>query len=145
VARTIDVARAIHLLGIKRSQLQKLIKSGDLQTFEGKVDVDELKACFPATAIVNSVFEAELEFIKKAAYSNRVQDAVLPDNTDLSNQLQRARVKMVVEQQKADKYHNIVRGLLNHLSELRSEANSSDKEMIDEISQWVLQQMNQKP
>lgn len=145
MARTIEVARAIHLLGIKRSHLQKLIKSGDLQTFEGKVDVDELKACFPATAILSSVFEAELEFIKKAAYSNRVQDAVIPDKDDLANQLQRARVKLVVEQQKATKYLQIVQDLLAHVAEIRSEASDSDKKVIDNISQWVLQRMNSKP
>ena len=145
MARTIEVARAIHLLGIKRSHLQKLIKSGDLHTFEGKVDVDELKACFPSTAIVSGVFEAELEFIKKAAYSNRVQDAVIPDKTDLNNQLQRAKVKMVVEQQKATKYLKILQDLLDYISVLRSESSVSDKKVIDEISQWVLHEMNKKP
>jgi len=145
MTRKIEVARAIHLLGIKRSHLQKLIKSGDLHTFEGKVDVDELKACFPSTAIVSSVFESELEFIKKAAYSNRVQDAVIPDKTDLNNQLQRSKVKMVVEQQKAAKYLKILQDLLDHISVLRSESSASDKKVIDEISQWVLHEMNKKP
>lgn len=145
MARTIEVARAIHLLGIKRSHLQKLIKSGDLQTFEGKVDVDELKACFPSTAIVSSVFEAELEFIKKAAYSNRVQNAVLPSKEDLESQLHRTKVKLLVEQQKATKYSKILKDLLDHISVLRGESSATDKKVIDEISQWILQEMNKKP
>lgn len=145
MSRKIEVARAIHLLGIKRSHLQKLIRSGDLNTFEGKVDIDELKACFPSTAILASVFESELEYIKKAAYSNRVQDAVLPSKEDLSSQLHRAKVKLVVEQQKATKYFDVVQGLLAYISEIRADSNASDKEVIDKISQWVLQEINNKP
>lgn len=145
MSRKIEVARAIHLLGIKRSHLQKLIKSGDLQTFEGKVDIDELKACFPSTAILASVFESELEYIKKAAYSNRVQDAVLPSKEDLNSQLHRAKVKLIVEQQKATKYLDVVQGLLTYISEVRCDASQSDKVVIDKISQWVLHEMNAKP
>lgn len=145
MSRKIEVARAIHILGIKRSHLQKLIKSGDLSTFEGKVDIDELKACFPSTAIVASVFEAELEYIKKAAYSNRVQQALLPSKEDLNNQLDKTKIKLIVEQQKATKYINVINGLLTHISELRSESTVSDKKVIDDISQWIVDNMNSKP
>lgn len=145
MAQTIEVAKAVHLLGIKRSQLQKLIKSGDLQTFEGKIDVEELKACFPSTALLAGAFESELEFIKKAAYSNRVQSAVLPSTEDITSQLHQTQVKLLVEKQKANKYLTTVQNLLTYISELRSDADENDKKVIDKISQWILQQMNSKP
>jgi len=143
--RTIEIARATHLLGIKRSHLQKLIKSGDLQTFEGKIDIDELKACFPSTAILAGVFESELEFIKKAAYSNRVQSAVLPSKEDLNSQLDKTKIKLLVERQKADKYMQVVKGLLDYIAVIRSDASEPDKKVIDKISHWVLHEMNKKP
>ena len=145
MAQTIEVAKAVHLLGIKRSQLQKLIKSGDLSTFEGKIDVEELKACFPSTAFLKSAFEAELEFIKKAAYSNRVQNAILPSTEDISSQLHQAQVKLLVEKQKANNYLDTLQKLLRHIADLRSNASQEEKKAIDNISQWILNHMNNKP
>ncbi|WP_455212524.1 helix-turn-helix domain-containing protein, partial [Kaarinaea lacus] len=37
------VAKAAKLLGVSRDNLQQLIRRGDLQTFEGQVDLEALK------------------------------------------------------------------------------------------------------
>lgn len=141
---TIGISKAAQALGIKRSKLQKLIKSGELSTFEGQILLDELQKCFPILAISPSNFASELEFIKKAAYSNRVQKAVLPSKEELSHQLHRTQMSLLVEKQKATKYLDIIEGLLHQLSLVRQQSDSESKETIDQISAWVVKNMNAK-
>ena len=54
MTRYMGVAKAAKLLGVSRENLQRLIRRGDLQTFEGQVDLEVLKKRFPALALDDS-------------------------------------------------------------------------------------------
>ena len=47
MAQLIPMSRAARLVGVKRGTLQKKIRDGELATFEGMIELNELMRCFP--------------------------------------------------------------------------------------------------
>lgn len=143
MAEKIAISRAIKLANVSRREFQKLIKSGQLETFEGKVDADALKAVFPTINVeLDSVFK-DLDFIRKAAYSNRVQSRLIPTRGDVVNQLEKTRMRLLVEKQKAAAYSKTMEALLQYMSKLRVNASESEIKIIDELGEWLTHQLEE--
>ena len=50
MAKFVNVAKAARILGVSRARMQDLIRTGELETFEGQVDVELLRNKFPGLA-----------------------------------------------------------------------------------------------
>ena len=138
----IGVAKAARLLKISRAELQELIKSGQLETFEGMVLVDDLRAMFPTVSVdLNSVFR-DLDFIRKAAYSNRVQSRLFPSKGNAEKTLEKVRMRLLVEQQKSSTYSKIMQDLLRHMVGLRLDANDAERKVIDDLNRWLADKLD---
>ena len=139
----LGVAKAARLLGVSRSHLQKLIKNGELNTFEGYLRYEDLKNLFPQLAVDNESMHREVDLIKKAAFSNRLQDLLIPSVDNLTEQLSSMKVKFLVEQQKATYYHEVLMQYLKYMSEVRVESDVTEKQLIDQLSNWLLKKLDE--
>lgn len=144
VKEKIGVSQAARLLKVARSEIQSLIKSGQLETFEGKVDIDDLRTLFPTMDVELNSVHRDLEFIRKAAYSNRVQSRLMPSRGDVQANLDKTRMQLLVEKQKATTYTNIMEELLSYMIGLRVEANEDERRVIDELSHWLVDKLEVK-
>ncbi|MDH5219036.1 MAG: hypothetical protein OEX19_15140 [Gammaproteobacteria bacterium] len=140
----LGIGKAARLLNVSRGEIQALIKSGQLETFEGMVFLEDLKELFPTISIdLNSVFR-DLDFIRKAAYSNRVQSRLFPGKAeDAEKVLEKVRMKLLVEQQKSAAYSKIMHELMRHMVGLRVDADDGEKKVIDSLSQWLAAKLDE--
>jgi len=98
MAELLSLTRAARLVGVSRGALQKRIKNGEIQTFEGQVSAEELLRAYPRTRLEDDPFLERLTQIKDQAFAGRLRERILPAPeilaarlADLGAELARAR------------------------------------------------------
>ena len=140
MAHWIGLAKAAHLLNISRRDLQKLIQHGDLSTFEGCVDFEELRRRYPALALEESSFMENLAFLQETAFSRRVRDTVMPVE-DLAASLKKRTAELAVERARAQKYGTLLRELASRVATMQCDAEGETKRALHEINLWLLERL----
>ena len=138
MAKYVSVAKAAHLLGISRAQLQELIRTGELETFEGQVELEKLQQNFPALAFNKSPIVERAKIIKDSAYGERLQKLINPPADVLKAKIRRLSVDLNVERTRARDYQEIIEALLDKLTELQQHSDTSQRELIHELNFWLL-------
>jgi len=139
MAKYVSVAKAAHILGISRAQMQELIRTGQLETFEGNVELEMLEKNFPALAFNNqSPMVERTTIIKESAYGERLQKLINPPSDVLKAKIRRLSVDLNVERTRARDYQDIIEALLVKLSELQQNADRSQRDLIHELNLWLL-------
>jgi len=125
-------------------KLQILIRNGDLVTFEGKVDIEELHKRFPGLVLNESEIVERTNIIKDSAYGERIQSRVEPPLEELQAQIKRLNIDLNVERAKARNYHDIVQDLLRKLTELQALENEQQRLVIKELNVWLLARFDEE-
>jgi CDP-4-dehydro-6-deoxyglucose reductase len=128
-------------MGIDRHDLQQMIRSGELHTFEGTVDMDELRQHYPTMALDEDLMLERVTLIRSAAFGRRVRETVMPDTDALHIQLHKRDVALGVAQMQLKKYRGCIEELAQLMGELNREATSDQKEMIGIINSWLLDKL----
>ncbi len=137
MARHITVAAAARLLGVGRRQLQQLIQRGELETFEGMLDMDAIAARFPQLAVVPDPVLERLGDIRATAFSRRVRDTVTPDRASLENQLRRRNTELSVERARANRMERILNDLASRLGQLQLSEDPACRQVAAEVGHWL--------
>ena len=138
MAKYVSVARAAQLLGVSRASMQQLIRNGELTTFEGKVELEQLRKSFPALAFNESPVVERIRIIKDSAYGERLQKLVDPPADILQAKIRRLSVDLNVERSKARDYQDIINGLMEKLSDMQQIGNDSQRQIVYELNLWLL-------
>lgn len=138
MAKYVSIAKAAQILGVARAQLQKLIRSGELSTFEGRVELEQLRKSFPALAFSEPRIEERTKIIKDSAYGNRLQQLVTPPSEVLQAKIRRLAVDLNVERTKSRDYQDIIEGLLEKLGDIQKTADPAQRELIYELNMWLV-------
>lgn len=142
MANRVGIAKAARMLGISRAALQHLIRSGDLTTFEGQVDFEELRQRFPALAFNQSPEIERARIIKEMAFGERVQQHVAPATDTLERQIRRLRVDLNVERTKSRKYQLLIVDLMEKITEMSQSEQMDSDVMLQELNAWLLNRFN---
>lgn len=138
MAKLVSVAKAARILGISRARMQQLIRNGDLQTFEGQVEVEILRSKFPRLAFNESPDLERANIIKDSAYGERIQNLVQPPTDVLQAKIRRLSVDLNVERTRARDYEDIINGLLEKLGDMQHYSDESQRRIINDIHMWLL-------
>jgi len=87
MSQLLSLARAAQLVGIPRGTLQKMVRAGELQAFDGQLTIDELRRAFPAAAIEDAGAFEKVAQIREAAFGKRVRERMLPSQEVLAQRL----------------------------------------------------------
>lgn len=138
MAKLVSIARAARILGVSRGRMQELIRSGELETFEGQVEVERLRNKFPGLAFNESPTVERVRIIKDSAYGERLQKLIEPPSDVLQAKIRRLSVDLNVERTKARDYQDIIEGLLEKLGEMQQYSDESQRRIISELNIWLL-------
>lgn len=141
MALRVGVAKAAQLLGVSRHELQRLIRNGELQTFEGRLGLDELRERFPRLAIDEEQELERVELLRSTAFARRVCDELAPDPDLLEVQLRKRQADLAVAQAKAVKYREVVEDVAQLLCDLQETDDEQQKEIAGFISRWLLRRL----
>jgi len=138
MAKYVNVAKAARILGVSRARMQELIRTGELEAFEGQVDVEQLRSKFPGLAFNESPIVERAQIIKDAAYGERLQKFMNPPADVLQAKLRRLSVDLNVERTKARDYQDVIESLLEKLTEMQQCSDEGQRRIIHEINLWLL-------
>lgn len=145
MGQLVNVATAARKLGVTRTQLQQLVRSGDLQTFEGQVDVELLRQLFPVQAKGSQTMVEKTQIIRNSAYSKRIQETLVTDEEELEKQVTRLRVQLEFEKAKATESTCLLHDFAAQLAALREAAHGAEKKVLVELTEWINLRINQHP
>lgn len=125
--RLLDVSRAARLAGVPREELQRLIAAGELQAFEGKVDIDHLAQIYPEighrpASMLELVSQIKEDAMWKAPFSE-ARDAM-----SLLSEVRQLRIEVAYHKQQTEHYRQAltdVAGMLRDLQERWTKSNVS--------------------
>lgn len=83
----LPLSRVARLVGESRSTLQRLIRAGELTTFDGQIELEELLRVFPDVKWQDDGEYEYVEEIKRKAFGKRVMERALPDKEVLAERL----------------------------------------------------------
>ena len=141
MGRQVGVAKAASTLGISRHELQRLIHDGDLHTFEGQVDMDELRQRYPTLALQDDPVKERVDLIRGTAFARRVTSTVAPDTDTLENQLRRRTADLNVAEEKMKHFRGCIEELAQILGDLNRDATPEQKQVISVINSWLLDRL----
>lgn len=137
----VGISKAAHLLGIDRHDLQRMIRSGELHTFEGEVDMDELRHHYPTMALEENMMAERVALIRGAAFARRVRERVMPESEELEIRLHKRDVALGVAEAQLKKYRGCIEELAQLMGDLNREASEDQKELIRVINSWLLDKL----
>jgi len=137
----LGVARAAQILGISRHDLQRAIRSGDLHTFEGLLDLDELRQRYPFMDLHPDSEEERMEMIRATAFARRVREEVMPDADLIAVQLKKRMTELSIAREQNKKYKKLIEDLAQMLCDLQETEDVRQKELISIINRWILDQL----
>ena len=141
-AKRISSARVARLLGVSRATLRRTIRKGDLDTFEGKVYLEDLRKHFPALFFNQSPLLERVQIIKDSAFAERVRTTALPSTETLERQIRRLTVQLNIERAKAYKHQVLIEAILEKIVEITGSENIDQRYALDELSAWLADQFN---
>jgi CDP-4-dehydro-6-deoxyglucose reductase len=139
----LGVAKAAQILGISRHDLQRAIRSGDLHTFEGLLDLDELRLRYPFMDLNPDSEEERMVMIRATAFARRVREEVMPDADLIAIQLKKRMTELSVAREQNKKYKKLVEDLAQMLCDLQETEDVKQKELISIINRWILDRLDQ--
>lgn len=141
MGQQLGVARAAQVLGVSRHELQRLIRDGDLQTFEGQVDLEELRQRYPTLALKDDPVKERIDLIRGTAFARRVRETVTPDKDALEIQLRKRTADLSVAEAKMKHFRGCIEELAQLLGDLNRDASQEQKAIIKVINSWLLDKL----
>jgi CDP-4-dehydro-6-deoxyglucose reductase len=125
--RLLTVSRAARLVGVSRGTLQKQIQDGELTSFEGQVNIDDLARAYPQVQLEDNAVMEKIENIidnaLKRARGDKLRKLLAPDLSTLA-----ARVASLSKELARTKHQNkwlndVIKETQNKILELEATAN----------------------
>ena len=137
----LPLSRVARLVGESRAALQKRIHDGELQTFDGQIELDELLRVFPDVKWQDDGEYEHVEEIKRKAFGKRVYERALPDKEVLAQRLYELGKEYAAAKSMLLHYGRVFGWLDVRLEDL-SEADPHASDAMMALKIWLRQQLD---
>jgi CDP-4-dehydro-6-deoxyglucose reductase len=133
----LTLSRAARLAGITRAELQRRIRRGDIETFEGSVAVSDLLRLYPEVSLSNDEALDRVERIKSAALPrSHDAEAVLPNAQVLVSRLKSLSETLVARITELNAANAVLEEVQARLAGL-AEAATPAPHALAELRDWL--------
>jgi CDP-4-dehydro-6-deoxyglucose reductase len=108
MAALLSLARAARLVGVPRGSLQRMIASGELQSFDGLVALDDLQRSFPDAQLDDGGLLEKVARIREEAFGRRVLEFALPSQEILAQRLFANSIELADLRRHLQAYHELL-------------------------------------
>lgn len=126
-----SLARAARLVGVPRGALQRMIATGELRSFDGLVDLEDLQRAFPDATLADSGAFETVARIREEAFARRVQEFVLPSPEVLAQRLLSQSIELAEVRRHLHAYHELIVQVRAHLEATAGEAGADLLDFLD--------------
>lgn len=138
MARLISLSRAARLVGVNRATLQKQIRAGDLNTFEGELDLTELLRAYPQTKVEDSTMIERADRLIERALSRVVRDQEgLPDAEVLATRIAALSHELGTANFRMRRYDLFMQQLQDYLRKLSTPDTQLALGDINTLREWL--------
>jgi CDP-4-dehydro-6-deoxyglucose reductase, E3 len=137
MSRSITLSRAARLVGVARNELQKKIRNGELDSFDGSVTLDDLLACYPKAQLEDDREYRRIANIKERAFGKRVFERALPDAEVLAARVTEMSRELSNTQTRLTHFNTLLDRLQTRLGELEGQCHADDKAIMNDLKFWL--------
>ena len=149
MAHFLPLSRVARLVGQSRSAVQRMIQEGELATFDGMVDMNELLRVFPNVQWEDDGEYKRVEEIKAKAFARRVYERALPDKEVLAERLFEMGKEFAAAKTLLLHYDEVLRFLDDKLDDIADAgegvAKPAVQQAIVDFKQWLRQELEAMP
>ena len=142
--KRLSVIRAARLAGVTRAELQSLIKGGQLASFDGLVEVDDLLRLYPETRLADERTLERVEQIKAEALGKDIAGRSLPDPQVLAQRLARLGTQLTRTRQQAEHYAAVLESLETRLRALEKSQDAETRAVVQDIKHTVQSALHER-
>lgn len=140
MARYISLSKAARLVGVKRGTLQKRIRAGELSTFEGELDVDELLRVYPETEMEdNTMIERVERFMEEAFAKAMRHEAEALDLHTLAKRVSLLGQELAAAKSEISRYTELLDQIKHRVAGLEKGGD------VDVFKSWFVQALEGEP
>lgn len=133
----ISVSRASKLLGIKRSDLNEQLRASNIQTFEGKVDYEEVRAIAPAISLCEAEILDRVRFIREDTTKPFGGDHDEQSKEQLEARVHKLTTDLMVETRNVERYEQVLVTLARKLGELQTSERDDERKLAITLCEWL--------
>lgn len=138
----LNIATAAKMVGISRRQIQKEIKAGNLDVFEGDVTVSSLKTFYPHVQLSNERELNRVERIQRNALNKILPDS-LPSEQFMADQINRLQSQLRDSEQKVREYEGLLLESKMRLEAMQKNCDRQQKQTLSAFIGWMMSQYKQ--
>lgn len=139
MSQLLTLSRAARLVDTTRGVLQKMIRAGELDTFEGQVTPEALLRAFPQARLEDNTVLERLTHLKESAFAHRLRERILPDPEVLALRLAELGRELADTRAVRERYRALVAGLNERLAALERDGGFGPR--ARELRVWLLREM----
>jgi len=138
----LNIAKAAKLVGIGRRQIQKEIKAGNLDVFEGDVSVSSLLDFYPHVKLDNEREIHRVERIQRNAVF-KIQADSIPSERVMADQLNKLQLQLQESEQKIREYESLLMESRDRLQAMQKDCDRQQKQTLAAFLGWMMGQYQQ--
>lgn len=136
-AQLLTLTRAARLVGVSRGALQKKIKKGELETFEGMVKPEDLLRAYPDMQLEDNTALEHYTQIKDDAFIHRVRERMLPEPEVLAERLSGLSKELANTRAQVERYKTITDWLYEKFNEYEKSGGNEIRHIIGPLKFWL--------
>lgn len=141
----LPLSRVARLVGQPRTVIQRMIHDGELATFDGMVDMDELLRAFPDVRWEEDGEFQRVEAIKERAFAKRVFERALPDKEVLAERLFELGKEFAATKSLLLHYDEVFRFLGDKLDDVAETGGAAALDAVAGLKQWLKRELEAAP
>lgn len=147
--RLLTLSRAARLVGVPRGVLQKRIQAGELTSFEGKVDMDELTQAYPQAQFEDNADLERLERIvetalRRARYG-KLKKLAMPDAATLASRAKALGKELTQLKTRLSGCTGLIEEIKSRFDTLDTGSPEALAGQVDALKDWFLSALAQQP
>ena len=133
----LPTSRAARLAGISRGELQRRIRTGDLSTFEGSVDINELIKLYPEINLDGSGMLEKVRDIKANARPKKRYEEAIPSAEVLVSRLKAVGQDLFHARTDIHRLEKLVSEIKGRMQEICAKRECDPKQELSALTQWI--------
>ena len=142
MSQLLSLSRAARLVGVNRSELQKRVKLGELDSFDGMVTIDNLLASYPTAQLEDNTEYSRVLLIKERAFGKRVFERAMPDVETLAIRVNELSRELTLSQIKVSHFKIMLDRLHEKFTEIEKQCGPESKAKMDYLKDWLTKEVN---
>ncbi len=132
----ITVSKAAKLLSITRSELRKRLAAAHIETFEGEVDLEQVRCIAPNLKLADQEILDRVKYLRNDT-TKAPRDETVGSIHDLQAEVHKLSAALTIETQMAQHYRDIVEDLGRKLGQMQTADDPAERAAALKLCQWL--------